>query len=103
MRVTTKICIVALRKMAEEGVPITSQALVDAIGIQPTELSTSLDIAAGWMSNMRRCGLIRSVRGVKVDGPQRKLQVYELTLWGQRFKAGKKTVLKIAANPRKIR
>jgi len=103
VRITTKICINALRKMTEDGVPITNQALVDAIGIKATSQSRALDIASGWMSNMRRCGLIRSVNGFKVDGPQRKLQVYELTRWGQRFKAGKKVVLKVAANPRKVR
>ena len=61
------------------------------------------DIAAGWMCNMRRCGLIRALKGVKVDGPERKLQVYELTEWGHRFHGGKKSILKVAANPRKIR
>jgi hypothetical protein len=91
----------AFRKMSEDGTPITSLAVVEAMKISDTERSSALDIAAGWISTMRRYGLIRAVRGQKVSGPRRQLQVYELTNWGHRYKAkGKATGgLRIAANP----
>jgi len=88
--------------MKADGTPITSQALAEAVGIQPTDRSAALDIAAGWISTLRRYGFLRVLRAEKVKGPQRRLQVYELTDWGMRYKAGKraKASLRIAANPR---
>ena len=92
----------ALREMEEEKTPITSLALVEAMEISDTDRSSALDIAAGWISTLRRYGLLKPVRGRKVDGPRRQLQVYELTNWGRRYKEkGKATGgLRIAANPR---
>ena len=91
----------ALRKMSEEERPITSQALVEVMRISDTDRSSALDIAAGWISTLRRYGFLRALRGSKVAGPRRRLQVYELTNWGHRYKAkGKATGgLRIAANP----
>ena len=105
MKINTHNCIKAIRKMSDEGVPLTSQALLEAMRMEPTERSTAQELAAGWICNLRRCGLVRPVRGQKVDGPQRKLQVYELTRWGLRFKAKGKAAstgpgLRIAANPK---
>ena len=91
----------ALRQLAEEDLPITSQALVEAMKISDTDRSSALDIAAGWISTLRRYGFLRAVRGQKVSGPRRQLQVYELTNWGHRYKAKGKAAggLRIAANP----
>ena len=101
MKATTDRCIKAMRKMAKYGKPITSQALVEAVGIKDTERSAALDIAAGWISTLRRYGLVRVSKGQSVDGPSRKLKVYELTEWGKRYKKDAKAEegLRIAANP----
>jgi hypothetical protein len=61
-----------------------------------------MNIAAGWISTLRRYGFLRIVRGVKVRGPRRSLQTYELTDWGKRFKAGK-AALRMVANPPQTR
>ena len=102
MKATTDRCLKAMKKMTSEGAPITSFALVEALDIQPTALSTALDIAAGWISTLRRYGMLKAARVEKVRGPVRRLQVYELTDWGVRYKAGKKAkaTLRVAANPR---
>lgn len=101
MKATTDRCLKAMRKMAQAGDPITSQALVDAIGIDDTERSSAMDIAAGWISTLRRYGFLKAAKGQKVKGAQRQLQVYVLTDWGIRYKSKKKSQegLRIAANP----
>jgi hypothetical protein len=104
MKITVQKCLKLIRELAEAGEPITSQAFVDHFDIQPTKLSKALDIGAGWVSNLRRWGLIRRAPGrLKVDGPQRKLQVYEITEWGRKYKVQGvkkvKSTLRIAANP----
>jgi hypothetical protein len=101
MKATTNRCLKAIRDLDQAGKPITSMALRDVLGIQPTALSTALDIAAGWISTLRRYGMLKVSRGERAQGPVRSVQVYELTDWGRRYKAGKKAKsgLKIAANP----
>lgn len=101
MKATTSRCLKALRELEQSGEPLTSQALAEAVGIQPTERSSALDIAAGWISTLRRYGFLKASRGEKVQGPVRALQVYKLTDWGHRYKAGKqaKATPRIAANP----
>lgn len=94
-----------MRDLEEAGEPITSHALVEVLNIQDTELSTAMDIAAGWISTMRRYGFLAAVKGSKVDGPSRQLQVYRLTDWGRRYKVKASSPaaseLRIAANPGK--
>lgn len=101
MKATTDRCLKAMRKMAKAGEPITSQALVDAVGIDDTPRSSALDVAAGWISTLRRYGFLKISKGQKVKGAQRQLQVYELTDWGIRYKSKQKAQegLRIAANP----
>jgi len=101
MKATTSRCLKAIRDLDEAGEPITSMAIRDVLGIQPTAKSTALDIAAGWISTLRRYGMLKISRGTRVQGPVRSVQVYELTDWGRRYKAGKKakSALRIAANP----
>jgi hypothetical protein len=91
-----------MRDLEAAGKPITSLALRDAVGIQDTERSTALDVAAGWISTLRRYGFLKALRGEKVPGPTRAVQVYRLTDWGKRYKIGKqsKQTLRVAANPR---
>lgn len=91
-----------IREISFRGDPITSEALVEALDIQDTERSGAMDIAAGWISTLRRYGFLRAVKGVKVPGPRRSLQTYELTDWGKRFKAGK-PALRMVANPPQTR
>ncbi len=101
MKATTDRCLKVARDLDARGEPLTSQALVEAIRIQPTERSSALDIAAGWISTLRRYGFLKAVNGQKVPGPSRALQVYRLTDWGRRYKQKKSAArtLKIAANP----
>jgi hypothetical protein len=101
MKATTNKCLKAIRDLDEKGEPVTSMALRDALNIPDTDRSTALDIAAGWISTLRRYGFLRAVRGKKVMGPRRSVQVYELTDWGRRYKVGKKAkpALRVAANP----
>jgi hypothetical protein len=101
MKATTNRCLKVIRDLAKRGEPITSQALRDALGILDTDRSTALDIAAGWISTLRRYGFLKVARGEKVQGPRRQIQVYRLTDWGMRYKAEKqaKRTLRIAANP----
>lgn len=102
MKVTTKKFFKAVRDLHEKNLPITSLALRDALGIKDTEKSTALDIASGWISNLRRWGILRAARNQKVKGPSRWLQVYKLTAWGEKYRFGrKKAPLKLAANPDK--
>ncbi len=105
MKASVKNCIKLFRDLDSAGDPITSMALVEAFGIADTERSTSMDIGAGWISTMRRYGFLRAVKGSKVDGPSRQLQVYQLTDWGRRYKTKASPMaaseLKIAANPGK--
>lgn len=105
MRATTGRCLKAIRDLEKAGAAITSMALRDAVGIQDTDRSTALDIAAGWISTLRRYGMLKVARGVRAPGPIRSVQVYELTDWGRRYKAGKqaKPALRIAANPSRTR
>jgi hypothetical protein len=100
---TCKPYLKAVREIALSGEPITSQALVVSLKLQGTDRSTALDIAAGWICNLRRWGFLKILRGVKVPGPRRSLQVYEMTDWGRRFsgKRASRTLRKIAANPKK--
>lgn len=101
MKATTDGCLKAIRALAEKGEPITSQALCAAIGIKETERSSALDIAAGWLSTLRRYGFLKVLKGQKVKGPWRRLQVYALTDWGMRYKVRKQAqrIPRIAANP----
>jgi hypothetical protein len=104
MKATTNRCLKAIRAMEKAGDQITSMALRDALQIPATARSTALDVAAGWISTLRRYGFLRVAKGVRAPGPARSLQVYELTDWGHRYKAGKqvkaqKPGLRIAANP----
>ena len=106
MKATTNKCLKVLRDLHEAGEPITSMALCEALEISDTDRSTAMDIAAGWISTLRRYGFLAISKGEKVDGPRRQVQVYRLTDWGQRFKVkGKVSLptqeLKIAANPGK--
>ena len=95
-----KVFVKALRSLDSEGIPITSQALLGAVKIRDTARSTALDIAAGWISTLRRYGFLSISKGEKVPGPSRHLQVYRLTDWGRRYKAkGATEGLRIAANP----
>ncbi len=103
MKITVTKCIKLIRELDKAGKPITSLAFVEAFDIQPTANSTPIDIGAGWISNLRRWGLVKRAAGrMKVDGAQRKLQVYEITDWGLRYKGKKqeRVPLRIAANPR---
>jgi hypothetical protein len=101
MRPSLKQYVNALRELAGRGDPITSQALVDLLDIQDSENSSALKIAGGWISTLRRYGMLKAVKGQKVQGPERQLQVYELTDWGMRYKAGRaKQQLRVAANPK---
>ncbi len=97
----------ALRDLEGAGEPITSHGLMKAVGIEDTDRSTALDIAAGWISTLRRYGFLRILVGQKVDGPRRKLQVYQLTKWGWRYKKKAAPMaasqLKIAANPKRVK
>lgn len=101
MKATTNRCLKAIRDLEKRGAAITSLALRDAVGIPDTDRSTALDVAAGWISTLRRYGFLRVVKGARAPGPTRSVQVYELTDWGRRYKAGKqaKPTLRIAANP----
>ena len=101
MKATTDRCLKAMRKMAQAGEPITSQALMDAVGIEDTDRSSALKVSAGWISTLRRYGFLKISKGQKVKGAQRQLQVYELTEWGKRYKKDAKAEggLRIAANP----
>lgn len=101
MKATTTRCLKAIRDLAKRGEPITSHALRDALGIQDTERSTALDVAAGWISTLRRYGFLKVAKGEKVKGPSRQVQVYKITDWGMWYKAEKqaKRSLRIAANP----
>ena len=102
MKATTDRCLKVARDLDARGEPITSQALVEAIKIKDTERSSALDIAAGWISTLRRYGLLKPAKGEKVPGPRRHLQVYRLTDWGRRYKQKKASerATKIAANPK---
>lgn len=102
MKATTNRCLKAMRDLEGSGKAITSQALRDALGIEDTEKSTALDIAAGWISTLRRYGFLKASKGEKAQGPTRAVQVYRLTDWGKRYKIGKqaKQTLRVAANPR---
>lgn len=94
----------AVREIAKTGAPITSEALANHMKLGETERSSALDLAAGWISNLRRWGFVRILRGVKVQGPQRHLQVYALTEWGKAFtgkKARQTSLQRVAANPGK--
>lgn len=95
----------AVRAIDSRGDPITSLALLEELDIQPTELSLAMEIAAGWISNLRRWGYIKRKTGVKVKGPQRSLQVYTLTDWGKMFrvKGSAKAALRMVANPPQTR
>ena len=101
MKATTNRCLKAIRDLEKKGQPITSMALRDAIGIPDTNRSTALDVAAGWISTLRRYGFLKVSRGERAPGPVRSVQVYYLTDWGRRYKAGKlaKPTMRIAANP----
>lgn len=90
MKATTNRVLRAARGLANRQEPITSQAIVDALQIQKTERSTALDIAAGWISTLRRYGFLKASRGEKVQGPHRQLQVYKITDWGLRYKTKRK-------------
>ena len=95
-----KVFVKALRNLDSEGIPITSQALLGVVKIRDTERSTALDIAAGWISTLRRYGFLSVSKGQKVPGESRQLQVYRLTDWGKRYKLkGATEGLRIAANP----
>jgi len=101
MKATTNRCMKVIRDLADAGEPITSLALRDLLKIKPTEKSTALDIAAGWISTLRRYGFLKVVKGEKVQGPQRPVQVYMITEWGKRYKNAKQgeRSMRIAANP----
>jgi hypothetical protein len=101
MKATTDRCLKVARDLEARGEPLTSQALAEAIQIKETERSSALDIAAGWISTLRRYGFLKASRGEKVRGPSRHLQVYHLTDWGRRYKVKKTSAKssKIAANP----
>ncbi len=101
MKATTNKCLKVMRDLAKAGDPITSMAIRDALKISDTERSSALDIAAGWISTLRRYGFLKVSRGVRAPGPTRSLQVYELTSWGIRYKEKKASgrALKVAANP----
>ena len=104
MKASVKSCIKLFRDLDSAEEPITSLALVEAFNIADTEKSTAMDIGAGWISTMRRYGFLRAVKGSKVDGPSRQLQVYQLTEWGRRYKVKaylEVPALRIAANPGK--
>ena len=95
-------CLEAVREIASSGREITSASLLEIMNYQPTERSRAMDIAAGWIGNLRRWGYLKLVIGKKVQGPRRQLQVYALTRWGERYKVrSQKRALKIAANPKK--
>jgi hypothetical protein len=95
-----KVFMKALRRLDKAGIPITSQALLKVVKIHETELSTPLDIAAGWISTFRRYGFLAVIKGEKVPGPKRQLQVYRLTEWGKKYRGKEETEeLQIAANP----
>lgn len=101
MKASTSSCLKAARDLEEAGQPVTSQALVEAVGIQPTKRSSAMDIAAGWISTLRRYGLLKAVKGERAPGPVRQLQVYRLTDWGKRYTIKRqKSALRIAANPK---
>lgn len=101
MKVTTNKCLRTVRDLAKREAPITSQALVEALEIEDTEKSTALDIAAGWISTLRRYGFLKIVKGEKVQGPHRMLQVYKITDWGTRYKPKQKArgEIRVASNP----
>jgi hypothetical protein len=96
-------CLEAVRKISKSGEPITSAALLEIMRYQETDKSDPMDIAAGWICNLRRWGYLKIVRGEKVPGPSRQLQVYKLTSWGEQFhkKGAARQSLKVAANPEK--
>jgi hypothetical protein len=95
-----KAFVKAIRSLDSQEIPITSQAILEVVKIRDTERSTALDIAAGWISTLRRYGFLRISKGEKVQGPSRQVQVYRLTDWGRRYKAkGATEGLRIAANP----
>lgn len=103
-RNTWEKCLEAVRTIARSGEPITSVALQALMKYPDTERSSALDIAAGWICNLRRWGYLRIKKGAKVQGPRRQLQVYELTSWGERFGVGsakRRPHLRLAANPKK--
>lgn len=101
MKATTTRCLNAARGLEKKGAPITSQSIMETVGIRETERSSAMDIAAGWISTLRRYGFLKAKKGEKVPGPARQLQVYELTDWGWRYKSKAKGErgLRIAANP----
>jgi hypothetical protein len=90
MKVTTNNCLKVVRDLAKRNEPITSLALVEAMDIQKTERSTALDIAAGWISTLRRYGFLKALAGERVQGPHRQLKVYEITKWGKNYKKAKR-------------
>ena len=90
MKATTNKVLKAVRDLAKRNEPITSLAIVQLLDLKATERSTALDIAAGWISTLRRYGFLRICHGVKALGPQRQLQVYKITDWGLRYKTKRK-------------
>lgn len=103
MKANMTVCIKVIRAIDAAGGKITSYALLANVDIRDTERSTASDIAAGWISTLRRYGFLRVAKGEKVKGPSRQLQVYQLTDWGRRYKVRKASdaLRKVAANPRK--
>lgn len=101
MKSSTLKILNAARALEKKGSPITSQSIMEAAGIRDSDRSSAMDISAGWISTLRRYGLLKASRGEKVRGPRRQVQVYVLTAWGRRYKSKAKVkgTLRIAANP----